>query len=184
MFFFPDRVVACDQHGYGVGQYSALQLELRRGTFVLGGESLPADAKVVDYTWRYVNKRGGPDRRFANNPHIANIAVTDVCIDSGSGLAGILKFSSSPAAEVLHTGITRFGAFVTNLKSSAVSIPPTAASTQRVYCWIEDKVTGPYVFSLLPDLEAKGAITRDSLVCREGETEWQFLDDLQQRGLA
>ena len=29
--------------------------------------SVPQDSKVVDYTWRYVRKDGGPDRRFSNN---------------------------------------------------------------------------------------------------------------------
>ena len=30
-------------------------------------ESLPHDAEVVDHTWQFVNKDGGPDRRFKDN---------------------------------------------------------------------------------------------------------------------
>lgn len=30
-------------------------------------ETPPADAAVVDQTWRQVNRKGGPDRRFNNN---------------------------------------------------------------------------------------------------------------------
>jgi len=34
------------------------------------GRSLQLTRKVIGYTWQYVNKDGGPDRWFANNPQI------------------------------------------------------------------------------------------------------------------
>ena len=30
-------------------------------------EGVPSDSRVSHYTWQYVNKNGGPDRRFNNN---------------------------------------------------------------------------------------------------------------------
>ena len=40
----------------------------------------PSDAKQVDTTYKYVNKNGGPDRRFANNPVIPVLLYGDIKI--------------------------------------------------------------------------------------------------------
>ena len=68
LYFFPDRVLVHYRDGFGVIQYGAVRTELQRGTFILGGESLPLGAQIVDYTWRYMNKSGGPDRRWGCEP--------------------------------------------------------------------------------------------------------------------
>lgn len=33
-------------------------------------EKVPNDSKIVDYTWKYLNKQGGPDKRFNDNYQI------------------------------------------------------------------------------------------------------------------
>ena len=40
----------------------------------------PSDARQVDTTYKYVNKNGGPDRRFANNPIIPVLLYGDIKI--------------------------------------------------------------------------------------------------------
>ncbi len=149
----------------------------------MGGESLPPGAQIVDYAWQYVNQSGGPDRRFANNPQIPNIAVADISIGDGASLEGILKFSNITAAESLHAGITRFASFVRDLGSPKSTPQPSTRLDRNVcvYCWLNEQVTGPFDYAALSELQAEGKVTPDSLVCVEGETDWQFLEALQRQ---
>jgi hypothetical protein len=66
LYFLPD-VVLCWQNGTfgGIG-YDDFHVAHGSIRFT-EEEGVPADATVVDRTWRYVNKNGGPDRRFNNN---------------------------------------------------------------------------------------------------------------------
>lgn len=49
-------------------------------------ESVPGDAKVIDRTWQYVNRDGGPDRRFKNNRLLPISAYTQLNLTTQSGL--------------------------------------------------------------------------------------------------
>ncbi|MCY1364171.1 hypothetical protein D9M69_509650 [compost metagenome] len=64
--FYPDRVLAFQEGAVGAIDYSTLSALSSSVRYIESG-SLPGDAKVVDRTWQYVNKKGGPDRRFKNN---------------------------------------------------------------------------------------------------------------------
>lgn len=48
--------------GFG---YEDVEFTFRNARFI-EEEAPPADATVVDQTWRYVNRKGDPDRRFKN----------------------------------------------------------------------------------------------------------------------
>lgn len=69
LHFFPDRVLIYDANGVGAESYQSLQILVSSTRFVEDG-GVPRDATVVDRTWRYVNKKGGPDRRFKDNREI------------------------------------------------------------------------------------------------------------------
>lgn len=69
LHFFPDRLPVYDQGGVGAVAYRDLRLEPSQTNFIEDG-GVPPDAVVVDYTWRYVNRKSGPDRRFNNNPRL------------------------------------------------------------------------------------------------------------------
>ena len=57
-------------------------------------EKVPKDAKVVDYTWQYVNKSGGPDKRFQNNKKIPICLYGEMEIKSATGLNTDIMFSN------------------------------------------------------------------------------------------
>src|SRR6266480_4419386 len=67
VYLFPDRALVLDAIGFGAASYRELQVDVAKSRFVTGDRVAPSDAAILDYTWRYVNKKGGPDRRFANN---------------------------------------------------------------------------------------------------------------------
>lgn len=64
-------------------------------TRFIESETVPTDSIVLDHTHRYVNKYGGPDRRFANNPLYPVVAYGEVSIDV-FGLT--YQFSNNEAA--------------------------------------------------------------------------------------
>jgi hypothetical protein len=49
--------------------YSDLRVNWGVSAFI-EDESVPRDSTIDGYTWQYVNKHGGPDRRFKNNKQI------------------------------------------------------------------------------------------------------------------
>ena len=74
--------------------YKDIKVELKATRFV-EEKSVPADSKVVDYTYKYVNNDGTPDRRFSYNPRIPICLYGDMIISSPKGLNMIINFSDS-----------------------------------------------------------------------------------------
>ena len=66
LFFFPDRIFVRQGERYGAVSYESLDIAFAPTRFI-EDDGVPNDAKIIDHTWRYVNKNGGPDRRFSNN---------------------------------------------------------------------------------------------------------------------
>ena len=64
--FYPDRVLAFQDKSVGAIDYQALDVESLPSKFVEDGVQ-PSDATVIGETWKYVNKSGGPDKRFKDN---------------------------------------------------------------------------------------------------------------------
>lgn len=54
---------------------------------------MPRDAEVVDRTWRYVNKSGGPDKRFKDNRQIHVCRYEQISLSSSTGLNEVLQVS-------------------------------------------------------------------------------------------
>jgi hypothetical protein len=65
---------------------------------------VPPDAVQVDTTWQYVNKRGGPDRRFKNNRRLPVMRYGEVDLATGGGFAVRWSFSAEAAAQALSAG--------------------------------------------------------------------------------
>lgn len=53
----------------GAVSYRTLDVSVTRQQFI-EESGVPGVATVVGHTWRYVNRSGGPDRRFSNNPQL------------------------------------------------------------------------------------------------------------------
>ncbi|MEU0521674.1 hypothetical protein [Streptosporangium sp. NPDC006007] len=64
--FFPDRVLIKEGKNFADIPYQQLELSAESVRFIENGV-VPRDGHVVDATWRFVNVKGGPDRRFKDN---------------------------------------------------------------------------------------------------------------------
>lgn len=92
LFLLPDRLLVYDSRGIGAVAYDQLQLSAAQTRFV-ESEGVPSDARVVDRTWRYVNKSGGPDRRFRDNPELPIALYEELSLRSSSGLNEKIQLS-------------------------------------------------------------------------------------------
>ncbi|MEM5368960.1 hypothetical protein V4C53_23410 [Paraburkholderia azotifigens] len=97
LYFCPDRLFIASGREVATVRYS--DLNLRDGsTQFIEEEGVPNDAVVVGRTWRYVNKSGGPDRRFKDNRELPVVRYDELSITTSSGLNELLQFSKSGVA--------------------------------------------------------------------------------------
>lgn len=105
LYFFPDRILIYEKNGIGIVSYKDLQIQVQQTSFV-ESETVPRDAKVIDRTWRYVNKSGGPDRRFKDNPEIPICLYEELHFSSNTGLNEVIHVSRCNNGDALAKSIT------------------------------------------------------------------------------
>ena len=57
-----------------------INLKYSKQTFI-EDETVPEDSHVVNYTYRYINKNGGPDKRYAYNPRLPIVGYGKIEIE-------------------------------------------------------------------------------------------------------
>lgn len=92
LYFFPNKVLIFEPNGVGAVSYPNLRISVESTRFIEDG-SIPRDAKVVDRTWKYVNKRGGPDKRFKDNRELPIALYEDLNFTSDTGLNERIEIS-------------------------------------------------------------------------------------------
>ncbi|MEN4490466.1 exonuclease domain-containing protein [Mycolicibacterium cosmeticum] len=106
IFFLPDRILVRDGKHFSDIAYSHLNVYAGATRFIEDGAT-PGDAVQVDYTWRFVNVKGGPDRRYNNNRVLPIMQYGTIDITSGQGLQWRLQVSrAEAAAPVTHAIVT------------------------------------------------------------------------------
>lgn len=120
LHFFPDRVLIYDSNGVGAVGYQELRINVKPSRFIEDGTP-PRDAKVVDSTWRYVNKSGGPDRRFKDNRELPICLYDEISLSSQTGLNEILQISQCDIAGAFAEAILVLAKRMPQEKSSLAS---------------------------------------------------------------
>jgi hypothetical protein len=119
LHFFPDRVLVYDQNGVGAVGYQDLRVHVGTTRFI-ENESVPRDAKVVDKTWMYVNKSGGPDRRFKDNKELPICLYEEISLSSQTGLNELLQVSQCGLGESFAKAIALLGKEVPKENNGAI----------------------------------------------------------------
>lgn len=104
LYFFPDKLLVFTSNGVGAVSYKNLNINTNPSRFI-EEESLPGDAQVVGTTWRYVNKKGGPDKRFKNNRQLPIAQYHQVDFTSQSGLNERIHASKFGSADRLPLAV-------------------------------------------------------------------------------
>lgn len=95
--FLPDRVLIREGSDFAELHYQQLTVETAQVRWIEQG-AVPADARQVDTTWRYVNKSGGPDRRFKDNRQLPILLLSSLRLSATNGLDAVYHLSNPEAA--------------------------------------------------------------------------------------
>ena len=128
LFLFPDRVIVYESGKVGAVGYDQLRISISQRQFVENSRA-PQDARVVGQTWQYVNKKGGPDRRFANNPTLPICLYDEVHFTSATGLNEIIQLSRCGIGESFEKAVSTLSSHLTEAKTK-----PSAAHAETSYC--------------------------------------------------
>lgn len=94
LIFLPDKLFIIQGNKIGALDYNDISKSVCDTRFIEDG-IVPTDAQIVGYTWQYVNKSGGPDKRFKNNRKLPICQYGEVKLKSALGLNTIIMFSNT-----------------------------------------------------------------------------------------
>ncbi|HST59248.1 MAG TPA: DUF4236 domain-containing protein [Longimicrobium sp.] len=108
LHFFPDRLLVSSPQGIGAIPYHQLEITVESHPFI-EEERVPADASQVGTTWRYVNRNGSPDRRFADNRQLPVLLYEQVAFTSPGGLREVVQLSATGGGNSFRSAIEALG---------------------------------------------------------------------------
>lgn len=107
-YFLPERLLVKRGGAFAAVFYKNLKIDGYTTRFI-EDESVPRDAQIVDRTWRYVNKSGGPDRRFNNNRQIPICAYSEYTLTSDTGIYEVITTSKQGAMDGFANFLVQIG---------------------------------------------------------------------------
>jgi len=93
LLFLPDKLFIIQGSKIGALNYSDITSNAHTTRFI-ESEGVPRDSQIVGQTWKYVNKSGGPDRRFKDNRQLPICLYGELELSSTSGLNTVIMFSN------------------------------------------------------------------------------------------
>jgi hypothetical protein len=105
VYFLPDRILVRDGKRYADLPYPACRMSGVPTRFIEEG-TVPRDAVRVGTKWKYVNKGGGPDRRYKNNRQLPVMQYGELILSSESGFSFRWQTSRPAAAQAAATALT------------------------------------------------------------------------------
>lgn len=106
LWFFPNFLLIRETSGsYRLLTYSGLKVEVKETTLITS-EYWPG-AEIIGRTWQFVNKDGGPDRRYSHNPVLNILRMWELDIISDSGRID-LQTSNQRGAGAVATAIRAY----------------------------------------------------------------------------
>ncbi len=107
IYFTPDRMLMFKTFKVGCRNYNDIRTRFDIVNFV-ESESVPKDAEIVGHTWRYVNKSGGPDKRFNDNRQIPVCKYGKISLSSEDGINILLNCSNHKLMNLIEEKFTEF----------------------------------------------------------------------------
>ncbi len=107
-YFLPERLVVKRGSTFAALFYKNLRISGSSTRFI-EEEGVAGDALVVDYTWKYVNKKGGPDRRFNNNRKLPICLYSEYALTSDTGIYEVITTSKQGAMDAFANFLMQIG---------------------------------------------------------------------------
>lgn len=103
VFFLPDAIAVSSGAHTTTYRYSDVNVRVSDKQFVT--MSVPHGVTPIGYTWQYVNKNGGPDRRFNDNYQIPIIDVKELDFHFPDGQQVHTAFTDSRAVDAFENAM-------------------------------------------------------------------------------
>jgi hypothetical protein len=124
---FPDRLLMWSNGRFIVTALQDMTIEASDGRF-RWGTSVPRGAEVIEWTWQYVNKRGGPDLRFNDNARVAVLRVGYFTLGAPNGPTVEIMAGNTDAVDELRAAIH---GYLKEVVRCATSVERYEASVER-----------------------------------------------------
>lgn len=108
IMFLPDRALVISGKAAAAVRYQDLSVELEQVSFI-EAERPPSDGTVVGRTWAFVNKSGGPDRRYKHNPEFPILQYSRIRFGAVGGLDLLIQLSKADLGHDLKVAMSRLG---------------------------------------------------------------------------
>ena len=96
-YIFPSFLIFDGKNDFAVINPADIEVTVRIFSFV-ETEGVPYGTEITGNTWRYANKDGSPERRYAVNPSIPIVQYAAIGLQSGNLIKEEFMFSSCDAA--------------------------------------------------------------------------------------
>jgi len=104
LYFFPDKLLVFDKRRAGCVNYRDLKVNYSNVRFI-ENQSVPSDTRIVGKTWKYVNKNGGPDKRYSDNRELPIVEYSKIHFYSDTGLNEVIQVSKPDIGEKLSRAL-------------------------------------------------------------------------------
>ncbi len=104
--FLPDRLLVVESGGVGAVEYANLKFTISAENFI-EEDGVPSDSVVVGHTWKYVNKKGGPDKRFKDNRELPIVRYEQIAFSSDTGLNEVIQCSRVGVGASLEASVRK-----------------------------------------------------------------------------
>jgi hypothetical protein len=126
--FLPDQIFVFQNGKYGAVSYTSLEVNTYPTRYI-ESDGVPNDSKILEYTWQYVRKDGGPDRRFSNNRQIPVVQYGQIEFSSQTGMNLHFQDSKLSLAQGFAQALSRYADFYKS--SHPHSSNKTSSTTQE-----------------------------------------------------
>ncbi len=104
-YLLPDRALIYASNDVGAVDYEAIEFTTSHSDFVEDG-AVPADAMILKYTWKFVNKNGRRDHRFNDNKEIPVCRYELLHLSVPSGVQELLQISQMGIASRVQSAVS------------------------------------------------------------------------------
>src|SRR6266404_211659 len=104
LYFTPDAILVIAGAKVAAFRYGDVEIVSRPTRFV-EDSAAPSDTQVVGETWRFLNRNGGPDRRFNNNRKLPICLYGEMDLKSASGLKERIHCSRVDVSEEFASAV-------------------------------------------------------------------------------
>lgn len=125
LYFFPERLILKKGNKFAGVFYKNLEIKGVRTRFI-EDEAVPKDATIIGSTWKYVNKSGGPDKRFNNNRQIPICQYSEYNIKGQNGINEIIMTSKVD-------GMNNFSNYINKIGDFQYKLPELKTAANNIY---------------------------------------------------